>query len=123
MDTQILLVPIITPGVSAPCKKSWLETVPETLLTIPIRLQQALEYTRGFSWRKIWRIKPTGGTDSASSWNSVALQVIAIVSQQLKAYPGFSVVTSGHSLGGALSTLAAVALKHNFPEKQVWAYS
>jgi hypothetical protein len=52
------------------------------------------------------------------SWDSVAIiKIIATVSpsHQLKVHPGFSIVTTGHSLGGSLSSLAAVALKHNFP--------
>jgi len=47
------------------------------------------------------------------------MQIIAIVAQQLKAHPGYSVVTTGHSLGGSLSSLAAVTIKHNFPDKYV----
>lgn len=57
------------------------------------------------------------------AWNSIAFQVIAIVSQQLRLHPGFSIVTTGHSLGGSLSSLAAVTLKHNFPDNEVRTYS
>ncbi|KAF9459039.1 alpha/beta-hydrolase [Collybia nuda] len=86
MDAQILLVPIITPGVSAP---------------------HGARAHAGF----------------LLAWNSVAVQVIAIVNQQLKVHPKFSVVTTGHSLGGALATLAAVSMKHNFPHNDIRTYS
>jgi len=38
-------------------------------------------------------------------------------------HPGFSIATTGHSLGGALSSMAAVALKHNFPNTEIRMYS
>lgn len=53
------------------------------------------------------------------SWNSVVAQVLLIVTQQIKSHPTFAIVTVGHSLGGALATLAAVTLQHNFLE--TWA--
>ncbi|TFK42120.1 alpha/beta-hydrolase [Crucibulum laeve] len=61
---------------------------------------------------------PTGTlvhTGFLTAWNSVASGVIATVSAQLAAHPGYSIATSGHSLGGALSSLAGIALKQNFP--------
>jgi predicted lipase len=50
-----------------------------------------------------------------TAWNSVSSQVLSTVKAQLAAHPDYSLVTSGHSLGGALSSLAAVGLKLNFP--------
>ncbi|KAF9494889.1 alpha/beta-hydrolase [Pleurotus eryngii] len=49
-------------------------------------------------------------------WNSTAPQVISTVRPQPNAYPGYSLVTTGHSLGGSLSGLAAISLKQNFPK-------
>ncbi|KAF5379658.1 hypothetical protein D9615_005772 [Tricholomella constricta] len=86
LDTQVLLVPLITPGVSAP---------PGTKVH----------------------------TGFLVAWNSIVVQVLAIVTQQLKAHFGYSLVTVGHSLGGALATLAAVTLKQNFPETEIRTYS
>ncbi|RDB25660.1 putative feruloyl esterase A [Hypsizygus marmoreus] len=86
MDMQLVLIPLITPGVVLP---------PDTRVHSGFLL----------------------------AWNSVALQILAIVSQQIKSHPGFSIVTTGHSLGGALSTLAAVSLRSNFPDKEVRTYS
>lgn len=50
------------------------------------------------------------------SWISIATEVDAIVKQQLDVHEGYSLVTTGHSLGGALSILAAVHLKENFKD-------
>ncbi|KAJ8079636.1 hypothetical protein PM082_011223 [Marasmius tenuissimus] len=52
-----------------------------------------------------------------TAWNSIAKQVISAIQTELAAYPDYNLVTSGHSLGGALSSLAAITLHQNFPEK------
>ncbi|KAF8206913.1 Alpha/Beta hydrolase protein [Mycena galopus ATCC 62051] len=41
--------------------------------------------------------------------------VIALVQSQLEQYPNYTVVHTGHSLGGSLANLASVSLKSNFP--------
>lgn len=56
-------------------------------------------------------------------YNSVADTVISTVNDQLTLFPGYSVVTTGHSLGGALSSLAAASLKGNFPSTHVTMYT
>ncbi|KAL0572599.1 hypothetical protein V5O48_009360 [Marasmius crinis-equi] len=48
-------------------------------------------------------------------WNSVADQVISTVRSELAAHPDYSLVSTGHSLGGALSSLAGISLEQNFP--------
>jgi alpha-beta hydrolase superfamily lysophospholipase len=48
-------------------------------------------------------------------YNSIASTVISTVKSELAAHPGYTLVTSGHSLGGALSSLTAMSLKGNFP--------
>jgi len=50
-----------------------------------------------------------------SAWNYIASLVIETVAVQLQTYDDLTIVTSGHSLGGALSSLAAISLKSNFP--------
>ena len=51
-----------------------------------------------------------------ASWDSIVLEVQPVVEQLLSVHEGYSVVTVGHSLGGAVSLLAAVHLKENFRE-------
>ncbi|TFK53449.1 alpha/beta-hydrolase [Heliocybe sulcata] len=58
-----------------------------------------------------------------TAWNSVAPGVISAVRSQLASYPGYAIVTSGHSLGAALSSLAAVSMKGNFPTSPVRMYT
>jgi predicted lipase len=47
-------------------------------------------------------------------WDSVAIQIITIVGEELANHPTYSVVTTGHSLGGSLAVLGAVTLQQNF---------
>jgi hypothetical protein len=66
------------------------------------------------------------------SYNSVRGAVLRVVRRQLDAFPGYAVVTTGmygfppnlciwlknhvgHSLGGALASIAALSVKSNFP--------
>lgn len=49
------------------------------------------------------------------SYNSVRSVVLDAVREQLEAFPGYVVVLTGHSLGGALASLAALSVKSNFP--------
>ncbi|TFK34599.1 Alpha/Beta hydrolase protein [Crucibulum laeve] len=86
MDAEVILVPLICPGVHLP---------------------HGAKVHSGF----------------LLNWDSVALQVIEIVSLQLKKHPGFSIVTTGHSLGGSLALLAAVTLQQNFPDSKVRTFS
>ncbi|KIJ55296.1 hypothetical protein M422DRAFT_41300 [Sphaerobolus stellatus SS14] len=58
-----------------------------------------------------------------NAYNSVANSVISAVKIQLASYPNYKIVTSGHSLGGALSSLAAVSLKGNFPSADITMYT
>lgn len=44
-----------------------------------------------------------------------------IVSRQMKLHPTYTIVTSGHSLGGVLALFAAVTLQLQYPAK--YAYS
>ncbi|TFK62383.1 alpha/beta-hydrolase [Pluteus cervinus] len=49
-----------------------------------------------------------------AAWNSVATDVIDTIREGLEEYPGYSIATTGHSLGGTLSSIAAISLKQNF---------
>ncbi|KAF9456339.1 alpha/beta-hydrolase [Collybia nuda] len=58
-----------------------------------------------------------------NAWRSVATQVISTVNTQLVENGGYSVVTTGHSLGGALSSLAAITLKEILPNTHIRMYT
>lgn len=51
------------------------------------------------------------------AYNVVASKIISLVEAQIATYPSYALVTSGHSLGGALASIAAISLKQNFPSK------
>ena len=53
------------------------------------------------------------------AYNAVAADILDAVSSQLAQHPGYTLSTSGHSLGGALSAIAGVSLKQNFPNVYV----
>ncbi|KAJ6492498.1 alpha/beta-hydrolase [Mycena vitilis] len=50
-----------------------------------------------------------------AAWDTVALQITAALAAQRRLYPGHRLVVCGHSMGGALATLAAVALPQLVP--------
>ncbi|KAL0945501.1 hypothetical protein HGRIS_000985 [Hohenbuehelia grisea] len=55
-------------------------------------------------------------------WNSVSLEIIEIVRNQINKHD-YSVVVVGHSLGGALTDFAGVSLKQHFPDRDFRLYS
>ena len=55
-----------------------------------------------------------GNQPYLNRWDSVAIQIITIVGRELAQHPTYSVVTTGHSLGGSLAVLGAVTLQQNF---------
>ncbi|KDQ58538.1 hypothetical protein JAAARDRAFT_57461 [Jaapia argillacea MUCL 33604] len=57
------------------------------------------------------------------AWNTVALDVITSVERQVSHHPGYSIVTSGHSMGGSLASLAAVTLQANLPGIPIRLYT
>ncbi|KAJ7816841.1 alpha/beta-hydrolase, partial [Mycena olivaceomarginata] len=65
----------------------------------------------------------TAHTGFLSAWNSVASSVISTVRAQVAAHPGYQLVSTGHSLGGALSSLAGISLQQNFPGNTVRMYT
>ncbi|KAJ6598584.1 alpha/beta-hydrolase [Mycena sp. CBHHK59/15] len=72
-------------------------------------------------------VTPPSGVEVHSgfirSYNSVATQVIALVQDQLTQFPNYTVVSTGHSLGGSLASLAGVSLKSNFPDTPMRLYT
>ncbi|KIY44713.1 alpha/beta-hydrolase [Fistulina hepatica ATCC 64428] len=58
------------------------------------------------------------------AWDAVALQVLAAVAEQfVTCATGYTLITTGHSLGGAMAALAAVCLKANFADSKVKCYT
>ncbi|KAL5510976.1 hypothetical protein ACEPAG_3695 [Sanghuangporus baumii] len=51
-----------------------------------------------------------------TAFNSVASSIISTVSSELEAHSDYSLVSTGHSLGGALASLGGVSLAGNFPD-------
>jgi len=59
-----------------------------------------------------------------AAYNSIASDVVSAVRTQLAGpAAGYSLRTAGHSLGAALSSLAAVSLKSNFPNSPIQMYT
>lgn len=50
-----------------------------------------------------------------NAYNSVVSEILATVASQLAKHPSYSLVSVGHSLGGALASIAGISLKANFP--------
>ncbi|KAF8186622.1 Alpha/Beta hydrolase protein [Pholiota molesta] len=57
------------------------------------------------------------------AWDSIGAEVVHAVDKQLSEHPGYSIVTTGHSLGGSLALLAAVSLQQIFKTTLLRAYS
>ncbi|KAJ3805149.1 Alpha/Beta hydrolase protein [Lentinula aff. lateritia] len=95
LDTQVQLVPLVSPGVSIPRSQS--HSSPDDA-----------QVHAGF----------------LTAWNSVGVQVLAILAEQLFRHRDIkTIVTSGHSLGGALATLSAISANQRFPQCRVITYS
>ncbi|KAJ3912214.1 Alpha/Beta hydrolase protein [Lentinula edodes] len=95
LDTQVQLVPLVSPGVSIP--RSQFHSSPDDV-----------QVHAGF----------------LTAWNSVGVQVLAILAEQLVLHGDIkTIVTSGHSLGGALATLSAISANQRFPQCRVITYS
>jgi len=58
-----------------------------------------------------------------TAYNFVASHVISVVKSQLAAYPDYTIVSTGHSLGGALASIAGLSLKSNLPGAFIKLYT
>ncbi|KAJ7664523.1 Alpha/Beta hydrolase protein [Mycena polygramma] len=58
-----------------------------------------------------------------AAYNDVVDEVLAIVKQQLEDFPSYSVVVTGHSLGGAVASLAAPSIKTAHPQVPLKLYT
>ena len=57
--------------------------------------------------------KVHNGTQTA--WNSVSNEVVSAMRSQLASHPSYKPIVTGHSLGGALASLASASLVNFFP--------
>ncbi|OJJ47882.1 hypothetical protein ASPZODRAFT_151313 [Penicilliopsis zonata CBS 506.65] len=54
-----------------------------------------------------------------SPWSSVHDTIISEVKSLIEKYPDYSLESTGHSLGGALTYISYIALAQNFPDKEI----
>ncbi|KAJ7164215.1 Alpha/Beta hydrolase protein [Mycena filopes] len=58
-----------------------------------------------------------------TSFKSVARKVLAAVAAEHQEYPTYTIIVTGHSLGGALASLAAPTLKAKLPSADIKLYT
>lgn len=54
-----------------------------------------------------------------SPWSAVHDEVISEVKSLIEQYPDYTLESTGHSLGGALTYMSYIALSQNFPNKNI----
>ncbi|KAF8644785.1 hypothetical protein AX16_008247 [Volvariella volvacea WC 439] len=62
-------------------------------------------------------------TGFLNAYNLVAEQVLDLVKSELSSKPGYTVVSTGHSLGGAIASLAALSIRGTHPNVPLKLYT
>lgn len=57
------------------------------------------------------------------AYNVVASTVLRLVKAQSAAHPSYTIIVTGHSLGGAVAALAAVSIKSALPSSNLKLYT
>ncbi|KAF7300115.1 Alpha/beta-hydrolase [Mycena kentingensis (nom. inval.)] len=58
-----------------------------------------------------------------TAWHTISTKTMMIVAAEHAAHPDYAIVTTGHSLGGALAALAAISITLTYPSVQVRCYT
>ena len=58
-----------------------------------------------------------------AAYNAVSSLIVNTVLEQSRLHPTYSIVITGHSLGGALASLAGVVLKASLPSRDLKVYT
>jgi len=58
-----------------------------------------------------------------TAYNAVAYNILYMIEKQLELYPGYYIVSTGHSLGAAIASISGLSLKVNFPNSTVKMYT
>ncbi|EIN12299.1 alpha/beta-hydrolase [Punctularia strigosozonata HHB-11173 SS5] len=62
-------------------------------------------------------------TGFLTAYKAVATELLANVTAVATEYPDYAIVPLGHSLGGAIASIAAVSLKASFPDRPMRLYT
>ncbi|KAJ3505829.1 hypothetical protein NLJ89_g7212 [Agrocybe chaxingu] len=57
------------------------------------------------------------------AYNVVASDVLRIIKDQAAKYPSYTIISTGHSLGGAVASLAAISIKSALPNANLKLYT
>lgn len=57
------------------------------------------------------------------AWGTVSATVMAAVKEEASKYPDYNIVVTGHSLGGALSSIASLVIQSSLPNRVVRVYT
>ncbi|KAH7888966.1 Alpha/Beta hydrolase protein, partial [Phlebopus sp. FC_14] len=67
--------------------------------------------------------EPRVHTGFLAAYQSVARTALECLRAQLDAHPSYRIVVAGHSLGGSIGSIASIAIKYTFAEKDVQLYT
>ncbi|KAK4498078.1 hypothetical protein PRZ48_010734 [Zasmidium cellare] len=57
-----------------------------------------------------------------TAWNSVSNDVLSTMQAQLSSFPGYKPIVTGHSLGGAIASVASASLVHFFSNLTTYTF-